>query len=1056
MIRKLFKWAGIVLGLVVLLFAATVAVVHHKQDDIVQELLVKANADFAGRVEIDGSHISFIKDFPLIDIDLEHLRIYENKSDTAVAIVNVADVFVGFNLWTILSGKMEIKKIHLEKGRIDVVQYADGSFNITKAFEQLKPVESAKEEFHLDLKALELDNIDVNKLNAEDSVLIDLYFTKAKTSLRSNDDHFYTGLDAQVEVSLVLAGDTSFIKHKHFDIDTELYYYLQSDLLTFKPTMAKLEGAVFDMEGSIDFSKEVYLDLKLGGNKPNFDLFMAMAPPELGPTLKRYDNKGKIFFETTIQGSCINGKVPAINAYFGCEEGFVLNTDVNKQVDQLNFTGYFTNGTARNAYTMEFGIKDFSARPEAGIFSGDLVVKNFDSPAIDLQLVSDFDLNFLAKFFGLTDLYDLMGKVELTMNFKDIIDLQHPERSIEKLNESYYTELKVENLSFGKESTDLPIKDVDIFAQMDGHKATINYCNAVVGKSDIAITGSVDDLPAILHHTEQSVTAMLNIKSNYLDLQELTGGDSTAFDEQIKNLSMALHFNSSARAFTESPNLPVGEFFVDNLTASLTHYPHTLHDFHADVFIDPEDFRVIDFKGLIDKSDFHFSGKLRHYDLWFAEHPKGDTHMDFDLRCNMLQLEDVFSYKGANYVPEDYRHEEFGNLHVSGYTDMHFNEGMQSIDLTLRNFEAKMKMHAMRFEHFKGRVHYEKDHLVVENFAGKLGRSDINTTLHYYLGKDKGQKKRENKFELNSKHLDFDQLFLYHLPVAASKDTVQSATAYHDEGFNIYELPFTDMTFDVNIGHLNYHKYKIDNIDASLRTTPNHYIYVDKLKLHAADGDFDIKGYFNGSDPKHIYFDPDMQVTNVDLDKLMLKFDNFGQDHLVSENLHGRLSAHVTGHVRMHKDMVPQIDESEIHLDLAVYDGRLEHFAMLDAMSEYFSDKNLKIVSFDTLANHIDLTKGKLTIPNMSINSSLGFLQISGSQDLDMNMDYYLRVPWKMVTDAATSKLFGKKREAVAEDQVDAIQYENTDKRTRYLNIRLKGNTEDYKITLEKSKEKKK
>lgn len=1046
--RKLLKWAGIALGTFMLLFVAAVTVVYFKQGAIVQELLQKANADFAGKVKIDGSHISFIADFPLIDIDLEHLRVYENKSDSVAAIVDIRDVFVGFDLWTILSGKMEIKKIHLEEGRIDIVQYADGSFNISNAFAQLKPVESAKEEFHLDLKAMELRNIDVNKLNEQDSVLIDLYFTNATTSLRSNDDHFFAGLDAKVEISLVMGGDTTFIKHKHFDLQTELYYFMQTNLLTFQPSLAKLEGAMFDMEGSIDFGRDVYLDLKLGGDKPNFDLFMAMAPPELGPALKKYDNKGRIYFETTIVGSCINGRVPAIDARFGCEKAFIHNTEVNKQLDDLNFSGYFTNGTDHHPRSMEFGIKDFSVRPEAGLFSGNLVVKNFESPEIDLQLVSDFELNFLAKFFGLTDLYDLAGKVELTMNFKDIIDLQNPERSIEKLNESYYTELRVENLTFGKESTELPIKNVDIFARMDGHRATIEYCNAVVGNSDVSITGSLDDLPAIIHHTDQPVTANLSIKSKLLDLYELTGADSTAFNEQIRNLDMALRFSASARAFTESPNLPVGEFFIDNLTASLNHYPHTLHDFKADVLIEPEDFRVIDFKGLIDNSDFHFTGKLRHYNLWFAEHPLGDTHIDFDLRSKMLQLEDLFSYQGENYVPEDYRHEEFDNLHISGFVDLHFNEGLQSIDLVLRNFESKMKVHDMRMERFKGRVHYEKDHLVVENFEGKLGQSDIHATLHYYLGENQEQKKRENKLELKSTRLNFDELFQYKLP------STGTSTDYHDEGFNIYDLPFTDMKFDLNIGKLTYHKYLIENFSASLRTTPDHYIYVDKLKLRAADGEFDIRGYFNGSDPKHIYFDPDMKVTGADLDKLMLKFDNFGQDHLVSENLHGRISARITGHVRMHKDMVPIVDQSEIHMDLAVVDGRLEHFAMLDAMSDYFSDKNLKIVSFDTLANHIDINKGLLTIPNMTINSSLGFMQISGTQDMEMNMDYFVRVPWKLVTDAATSKLFGKKREAVAEQQEDAIQYADPEKKVRYLNIRIKGNSEDYKITLDKSKDK--
>jgi hypothetical protein len=357
-----------------------------------------------------------------------------------------------------------------------------------------------------------------------------------------------------------------------------------------------------------------------------------------------------------------------------------------------------------------------------------------------------------------------------------------------------------------------------------------------------------------------------------------------------------------------------------------------------------------------------------------------------------------------------------------------------------------MKVHAMRMERFKGRIHYEKDHLVMENFEGKLGKSDIRANLHYYLGNDPAMKLRENKLELKSNQLDFDELFQYQLPTTAA------APMDHDQGFNIYDLPFTDMAFDVSIGRLKYHKYLIENFAANLRTTPNHFIYVDQMKLHAADGDFDIKGYFNGSDPKHIYFDPDIRITDADLDKLMLKFDNFGQDHLVSENLHGRISVHLTGHLRLHNDMVPIVDQSEIHMDLSVVDGRLEHFAMLDAMSDYFSDKNLKIVSFDTLANHIDITKGLMTIPNMQINSSLGYMQISGQQDMDMNMDYFMRVPWKMVTETASSKLFGKKRDAVPEDQMDAIQYADETKKTRYLNIRVKGNMENYNITLEKSK----
>jgi hypothetical protein len=585
---------------------------------------------------------------------------------------------------------------------------------------------------------------------------------------------------------------------------------------------------------------------------------------------------------------------------------------------------------------------------------------------------------------------------------------------------------------------------------MDGHKANIEHIRIKVGDSDLSIKATVSDLPAILHHTSDPVTADLSITSSLLDIKQLTSRDTVKkkpVDEQISNLRMKFRFNSSARAFTESPNLPVGEFFVEDLYAKLNHYPHTLHDFHADVFVDSQDFRVIDFTGMIDKSDFHFNGRLRNYDLWFLEDPMGDTKVEFNLSSALLQLEDLFSYGGENHVPEDYRHEEFKDLKIHGFADLHFNKGLRSADVNLDRVEAKMKVHPMRFENFKGRIHYEDDHLVVKNFGGKLGKSEFTADLNYYMGSDSLIRKRDNHFSIRGPHLDFDELFSYNPP----SPTQQAKPEDHEAGFNVYDVPFSDMTFDFDIKHLNYHRYMIDDFFGKARTTKDHYIYIDTLSLIAAGGKINLKGYFNGSDRNKIYFNPEMNVEHVDLDKLLFKFENFGQDHLVSENLHGKLSGRLTGKIHVHANMVPIIDDSEIHLDLQVLDGRLEHYNALDAMADFFKDKNLDRVRFDTLQNKLDMVNGVLTIPAMTINSTLGFIEISGRQDMNMNMEYYVSVPWKLVTQAAAQKLFGRKNtnDPALEDE---IQYRDKNKRIRFINIKISGTPNNYNISLARDK----
>jgi hypothetical protein len=819
--------------------------------------------------------------------------------------------------------------------------------------------------------------------------------------------------------------------------------------LVIQPSEVMLEKALFRMDGSIDLDDDMNLDIKFQGTKPNFDLFMAFAPEELAPALARYDNAGKIFFEASITGKSINGHNPLVTADFGCEDAFFNNKRSQKRLDELHFKGHFTTGVLRNASTMEFSLTDFSAKPEAGTFSGALHVKNFESPEIEMKIRSEFDLEFLAEFLNLTQLEELKGHVALTMNFHDIIDLNQPEKSIEKLNESYFTELDVKNLSFRVPSFHLPIHSVNIRAIMDGHEALIDHFSMKIGDSDIGFRATVSDLPAILHHTDLPVTADMVITSTLLDIKQLTSIDtakSKPVDEQIHDMRLKLKFTSSARAFTESPNLPVGEFFIEDLYAKLTHYPHRLHDFHADVFVDDEDFRIIDFTGMIDKSDFHFTGKLKNYGLWFTDEPLGDNAIEFNLTSSLLQLEDLFGYKGENYVPEDYRHEQFSDLKIHGFADLHFNKGLRSADLHIDQIEAQMKIHPLRFEKFSGRIHYEDNHLVVEELRGKLGKSEFTASANYYLGQDDTIRKRDNHFSLAALRLDFDELFNYNPPPPNITLTPED----HEAVFNIYALPFTDMTFDFDIKHLNYHRYRLDNFFVTARTQKNHYIYIDTLSLAAAGGRIYGKGYFNGSDPNKIYFSPDLRMDKVDLDKLLFKFENFGQDHLVSENLHGKLSGRLTGNIHVHADMVPIVDDSEIQLDIDVTQGRLEHYAALDALSDYFKDKNLSRVLFDTLRNSLELNRGVLSIPKMTINSTLGFVEISGKQDMNMNMEYYLRIPLKMVTQVGMSKLFGKKKDdAEGEDE---IQYRDESKRIRFVNLKLTGTPENYKISLGRDK----
>ncbi|WP_340200666.1 AsmA-like C-terminal region-containing protein [Ascidiimonas sp. W6] len=1062
-IKKRWKrilWALIVVP--ILLVGGLILYIQSNQSEIIKGEIAKLNQEHKGLVSVGESKLSLFGNFPYISVKVEDVQIFETKEDNAPIIMDVKDLYIGFNLWDMVNKNYAIQSVLVKEGVFNMVIHENNTTNIQNSLASTAETETPATNLHL--KKIKFKNLDIHTLDEATNTEVQKFIYTGTGSFSRKDSITAGQIDTEFELNVIKDGDTTFIRKKHFEVHTELVFNESTGILEIQPSGIIMENGDFELEGSIDTKNDVNLDLSVKGTKPNFDMLIAFAPADIIPVLDKYKNSGEIYFNASIQGPANKGNTPFIDVNFGAGKAFLENTERGKKIDNMGFNGHFTNGKNRSASTMEFSLTNMTASLEKGEFEGAIFVKNFESPEVEMQLNSNFNLDFIVDFLELEQVQDASGEVSLKMNFHDIIDIDMPEKALQKFNQAYFAELIVKDLSLVAKEFPAPLHDLNVNLVMNGKEATLNQFELMIGNSDLSASGFLSDLPAIVHHTNIPVDAHLDITSKYLDIAELTSFSKQdtiqkGFDEQIKELRLGLSFKASAKDFTESEYLPKGEFFIDSLYADLKHYPHRLHDFHADVFIGDKNLEIIDFTGYIDDSDFHFDGLIYEYAFWMQPELNGDVYLDINLISNKLRLEDVFSYQGENYVPKEYRHETFDNLALHFTSSMHYKDSaLQSIDLALDKLDTKMKLHPLRFNNFRGNIHYGEEHLVIKDFHGEIGTTNFNLDVNYYLGKDPQIKKRDNYLGLKANYIDFDALFNFNLSPPKPTEVVTSKTAdvkEHADAFNLYELPFTDMQFKVDIAHFMYHRIDLQNIKADLRTTPNHYIYVDTLHMDAAGGNIRLSGYFNGSDPKHIYMQPDLEMNNVDLDKLLFKFENFGQDHLVSENLQGKLTSRIKGKIRVYPDLVPDLDQSTIEMDVKVLNGRLKNYDPMLALSDYMGDKNLQNIRFDTLQNSLDIKQGKITIPSMKIESTLGHIELSGTHDNNQNIDYYLRIPWKTVRKAAWQKLFGKKEDpTINEEQEEEIVEVDANKKIKYLNLKIKGSVDDYKVSLGKKKEK--
>ncbi|NJN28007.1 MAG: hypothetical protein HC819_19565 [Cyclobacteriaceae bacterium] len=515
-----------ILAIVLLILSGAVATIYRKQDAIVQNLVDRFNRDFDGIIVIGDTDISPFASFPYIAVVIENVQVFEDKADMFAPILDVSHISLGFNFWTLIRGDIKVNLLKVENGNFDIVRYEDGTFNLARALSGKQKIKEIKEAYNIELQKIELTNLDIIKYDESTNIHAETYIKQATSKFKNARDLLMIGLQSQLILNVIDNGDSTIFKNKHIDARTELDYDKSNGLLTIQPSEFTMENGVFDIAGTMDILHELDLDLVIEGGNSNFDLLIAFAPKELIPTLESYENAGDIFFNTTITGKSLSGHRPAIEAKFGCDSAYFINPKSQKMLKEISFRGHFTNGSERNMRTMAIELNNITAKPEAGTFHANLSMSNFETPVIEMGIDADFNLDFLAKFLNVSSVKNLDGNVSLRMKFRDIVDLNEPEKSLEKLNQSYYSELIVDNLTFEIPGYPLRYDSIDIKASMDGSHASIEYLYMNMGNSDITIRGDIDNLPSIVHQTNEAIEANLFVFADLLDLRELSAYDT--------------------------------------------------------------------------------------------------------------------------------------------------------------------------------------------------------------------------------------------------------------------------------------------------------------------------------------------------------------------------------------------------------------------------------------------------------------------------------------------------------------------------------------------------
>ncbi|NOT74392.1 MAG: hypothetical protein HOP08_05640 [Cyclobacteriaceae bacterium] len=1043
--------------------------INAEHQRLVNYAVSKVNQKIKGEITIQESDFSLFKHFPYVSIVLEQTKLFQDKSK-GTPIVGIDRLYLGFSISDILKKNYHIRSFSIHGGDLNMVLDVNGKFNILSAIEtqhdSLQATDADTTQFRLNLDKAVFNDFRVALLDHTNGTSTRSHITELTASFALEGKHLATELQSEMEVDFKSPGDTTFFRHKKITLDMNAGYKMDEQKIIISKGNFKLQDASFIVQGSAQLGQPASIDFLVNGDKPDMNLLAAFLPGDAKKILKPFRYDGRIYFNGIVSGELSNGKLPLIEVSFGCEDAWFINTSADRKVDKLGFKGYYTNGAEHSLRTSELHLTNVSARPEKGIFEGNFIMHDFTDPKTLVQIRSELELKFLGEFLGIPDLKQTTGKIKLDMDFKDLSNIQLPEQSLNKLKEGIQSKLVVENLSFRIPGYPLPVRNMNVHAEMKDGKVTLDSATLRIGESDLRLSGTLSDIQAFVKNTKKAVTVTVNVSSKKIMFKELLASDTALArkaDEEIRNFNVRLSMETSVEQLLHPAPLPKGKLEIKDLRASFKTYPHVFKDLGATLTINEDTLRLRNFTGMIDQSDFKFSGRIRNYQLWFQKIKKGKTEIAFDFKSNRFSLADVLGPVSRKYIPKGYRREEANNVWLRAKSELRYDTVFKFSKTHIANITGDLKNHNFKLKDIHGNIKYGNRVVIIDTLVGTIGKSDFDVNLYFFTGADKKFKRRDNYFRLASKFLDVDELNEYtasatRLPqrkadsLAKLKPVVKKDSSVHAKAFNIFAIPFADLNVEVNVEKLKFNKLWLKDVSMRSRMQEDHQIYIDTLSMQVAGGGLRMNGQLNGTDTAKIYFRSTIKMDNIDLEKMMVKLDHYGQDLTINKNIKGILSGQIKSYFQVHPNFVPIISKAKAELDIRIYQGSLVDFAPMQAMSNYFKDKNLRNIRFDTLQNKLSFSNETLSIPSMNINSSLGYIEMSGKQSLDLSMEYYIRVPLKLVTKVGMNALFGGKSEEVDVNQIDEIEHIDKEKKISFMNLKVSGKPENFKVVLAKNK----
>jgi len=514
MVKKVLKWTGIVLLVIIIALAAAPFLFKGK----IKELVLKTiNEKVDANVAFEDVSLSLFRSFPKANVTIEKLSVVNKAPFAGDTLVYMEEIDLDMSIKELFKGEgepMNIEYIGTKNGVVNILFNKDGvgNFDIAIKDDKEQPADAKESKpFALNMQKYKVENLRFRYYDERSKInmVIDSLNHEGKGNMAANKLDLDTKTTAKLSLSMDKA---NYMKNVALSLDAVLGLDLDKSIYTFKNNKALINQLPLEFDGTFAMVEQgQQIDITFKTPTSSFKNFLGLVPEAYSGNLASVKTEGDFTIHGKVNGLNGDNSIPKFNIAIASNNASFKYPDLPKSVQNIVIDTKIINetGVLNDTYV---NLDKLSFRIDQDVFDASANIRNIvENPLVDARLKGVINLANVSKAYPVKMDIPLSGILRADVATK--FDMKSVETSqYEKIQNN--GSMSLSGFTY-KGDLPKPVKINEAAVQFNPSRITLSKFDAVTGGSDINVNGTLDNFYGFIFRN-QNLKGNFNMSSNKL------------------------------------------------------------------------------------------------------------------------------------------------------------------------------------------------------------------------------------------------------------------------------------------------------------------------------------------------------------------------------------------------------------------------------------------------------------------------------------------------------------------------------------------------------------